>query len=95
MQKPSNDAVNSTCSANAPCHEGTTARDRAEDDLAACLQVEIHRLRLLDAMPNHADVIVSVYLHVGTDIKVISKPCIEALVIFMFGWCTISRNGVH
>lgn len=65
MQKPSNDAVNSTCSANAPYHEGTTARDRAEDDLAACLQVEIHRLRLLDAMPNHADVIVSVYLHGG------------------------------
>ena len=65
MQKPSNDAVNSTCSANASCHEGTTARNRAEDDLAACLQVEIHRLRLLDAMPNHADVIVSVYLHGG------------------------------
>lgn len=69
----------------------------AQTSQCICLFFGNRQLRRVRHRPHvcSCSVRVIVAIHVGTDIKVISKPCVEALVIFMFGWCTISRNGVH
>lgn len=45
----------------------SNVRDQQEDDIAACIEVDIHRLRLQDTIPSHTQVVVSVCLLGGTD----------------------------